>query len=50
MEEGIPCIPYVISRKFHDSRKNIYDYTLETFGLYYSHYLLDCFVYFDFAQ
>jgi plasmid stabilization system protein ParE len=34
MEEGIPCKPYVVSREFNESRKHIYDYTLDTFGYF----------------
>jgi plasmid stabilization system protein ParE len=34
MEEGIPCKPYVVSREFNESRKHIYDYSLDTFGYF----------------
>jgi plasmid stabilization system protein ParE len=32
MEEGIPRKPYKVSHTFNESRKQIYDYSVETFG------------------
>ena len=34
MEERIPCKPYIVSREFNESRKNIYEYSLEVFGYF----------------
>ena len=34
MEERLPCKPYIISREFNESRKQVYDYSLETFGYF----------------
>ena len=34
MEDSIPCKPYIVSREFNESRTNIYEYTLETFGYF----------------
>jgi plasmid stabilization system protein ParE len=34
MEEGIPRKPVEVSNKFKVSRTHIYDYTLDTFGLF----------------
>ena len=32
MEDEISCKPYVVSREFNESRKQIYEYTIDTFG------------------
>jgi plasmid stabilization system protein ParE len=32
MEEELSCKPYEISDKFHDSRSEVYEYGIETFG------------------
>ena len=32
MEEGVSRKPYAVSQEFNDSRKSIYEYTVETFG------------------
>jgi plasmid stabilization system protein ParE len=34
MEEGLPYKPYVVSWEFNESRKQIYEYSLETFGYF----------------
>ena len=34
MEEGIPCKPYVISDIFFDSRAQVYNYGIFTFGYF----------------
>jgi len=34
MEEGITRKPFIVSGKFRSSRKNIYNYTLDTFGYF----------------
>jgi plasmid stabilization system protein ParE len=34
MEEEISCKPYVVSRKFNESRESIYEYSLDTFGYF----------------
>jgi len=34
MEKGISRKPYIVSREFNESRKNIYEYSLHTFGYF----------------
>jgi plasmid stabilization system protein ParE len=34
MEESISCKPYVVSRKFVESRAHIYEYTIDNFGYF----------------
>jgi plasmid stabilization system protein ParE len=34
MEERTPCKPYIVSREFNESRKLIYEYSLDTFGYF----------------
>ena len=34
MEDEITCKPYIVSREFNESRKQIYEYTLDIFGYF----------------
>ena len=34
MEEGIPRKPYIVSREFNESRKHIYEYSIDKFGYF----------------